>query len=341
MKPIDVCPGTLQEGHSTYSTTALRALFNGRKVAHQLTFSDLEARKDQRLRLQEARTRISISGVQEKYSIRQEKNRLLLTHAGGTHILKPIPTGLEHADFVPANEHLTMQIAAQVYKLDVARNGLIFFAGFFEEGTPAYITRRFDVRPDGTRCLKEDFASLLQRTSMANGKNYKYDGSYLQMAEAIDRYIPAALIAKEKLFRQVIFNYLFSNGDAHLKNFSVVDYQQDGLYQLSPAYDLICTRLHIDDSDLALTDELYDGDHEHPSFAHYGCYTYDDFYDFGLKTGLMPRRITDFMALFLSGEEKVMALIARSFLSEDLKQLYRKHYLDKKRRLLTSQSGKL
>jgi len=48
----------------------------------------------------------------------------------------------------------------------------------------------------------------------------------------------------------LIFNYLISNGDAHLKNFSVIDYEQNGIYQLAPAYDLLCTKLHIDDGDL-------------------------------------------------------------------------------------------
>ncbi len=336
MKELTVCPGTLQEGYNTYSPTALRALFSGRKVAHQLDFSLRDVQKEQRKQLQDARTRISISGVQEKYSLRLEKRRLVLVEEGGTHLLKPTPADLDNVDFVPANEHLTMQIAAQVYKMNVAKNAIIYFS----DGSPAYITRRFDVMPDGKRCLKEDFASLLQRTSMQNGKNYKYDGSYLQIVEAIDRYVPASLIAKEALFRQVVFNYLYSNGDAHLKNFSVVDYQQDGMYQLSPAYDLISTVLHVNDSDMALRDGLYDRDYNHPSFSHYGYYAYDDFYDFGLKMGLLPQRVASFMKLFLSGGEKVAALIGRSFLSQPLKEQYQRGYLDKFRRLGTSLGGR-
>ena len=61
----------------------------------------------------------------------------------------------------PANEHLTMQIAAQVFKLPAAKNALIFF----NDGMPAYITKRFDVKEDGSRCLKEDFASLAKLTA--------------------------------------------------------------------------------------------------------------------------------------------------------------------------------
>jgi serine/threonine-protein kinase HipA len=53
-----------------------------------------------------------------------------------------------------------------------------------------------------------------------------------------------------------VFNYLFSNGDAHLKNFSLLE-SVDGDYLLSPAYDLINTRLHVDDSNFALDKGLF------------------------------------------------------------------------------------
>lgn len=39
------------------------------------------------------------------------------------------------------------------------------------------------------------------------------------MGELIQRYVPAWKIEMERFFRLVLFNYLFSNGDAHLKNF--------------------------------------------------------------------------------------------------------------------------
>lgn len=338
MKELKICPGTLQEGYNTYSPKALRQLFNGKKVSHSLKYIISDAKKAQRTLLNENRTRISISGVQEKFSLRLEKKDLVLTDKHGEYILKPIPTDLDHVENVPANEHLTMQLASQVYKLDVAKNGLIFFA----DDDPAYITKRFDVMPDGNRCLKEDFASLLQKTSEQQGnKNFKYESSYYEMGRVIDVFLPAALIAKESLFKLCIFNYLFSNGDAHLKNFSVIDFLQDGFYKLSPAYDLICTRLHINDRDFALEDRLYEGDHNHPSFTHYGFHAYDDFYDFGIKLGLVSKRMIQFLTLFLSKTKEVESLVARSFLSEELKPAYLKYYYDKLQRLMLSQSNKI
>ncbi len=332
MKSVTVCPSTLQQGYTTYSPKALRQVFNGKKVTHNLNYVLSDAKKEQRTLLTENRTHISISGVQEKFSMRLEKRSLKLTDKMGEYILKPIPTDLDYVDEVPANEHLTMQLATQVYKMNVAKNAIIFFA----DDEPAYITKRFDVMPNGTRSLTEDFASLLQKTSEHGNKNYKYESSYMDMAKAIDQLISSAIIAKENLFQLSIFNYLISNGDAHLKNFSVIDYQQEGLYQLAPAYDLLCTRLHISDGDFALEDRLYAEDFKHPSYAHYGFHAYDDFYDFGIMLGIVPKRVSQFLENFLTKEQEVESLVARSFLSEKLKPVYLKHYYDKLKRLRLS-----
>jgi serine/threonine-protein kinase HipA len=337
MELLNRCPSTLKTGYNSYSQAALRALFKGRQVDHVLSYFISDAKKEQRRLLNENRTRISISGVQEKYSFKLEKKILRLVQEKGEYIIKPIPTDLENVEAVPANEHLTMQLATQLYKLDVAKNAMIFFA----DGEPAYITKRFDVMPNGNRCLKEDFCSLLQKTSESNGKNYKYEGSYADMAAIIDDFIPAAMVAKEKFFQLLLFNYLFSNGDAHLKNYSVIDYLQDGHYQLAPAYDLLCTRLHIEDGDMALEDGLYEKDYEHPSFGHYGIYAYDDFYDFGLRIGLLPKRIAMFLQKFLSQQQEVESLVSRSFLSATLQQQYLHLYYNKLKRIGLSLSKKI
>ncbi len=326
---INNCPCTLDAGHATYSNKGLRQLFNGKTVSHTLKYYVADAKKEQRKLLNQNRTRISISGVQEKFSFTLSKRELILAEQAGTYIIKPIPTDLNNVHYVPANEHLTMQIAAQVYKLNVAKNAMIFFA----DNEPAYITKRFDVLANGHRCLKEDFTSLLQKSSESGNKNYKYEGSYLDIANTIDTYLPTSIVSKENLFQLVVFNYLFSNGDAHLKNFSVIDYLQDGFYQLAPAYDLLCTRLHIADSDFALEDALYNGDYLHPSFSHYGFHAYQDFYDFGLKMNLHPIRIQHFLNNFTSKTTAVKDLVARSFLSKELKALYIKLYEDKLKRL--------
>jgi serine/threonine-protein kinase HipA len=58
------------------------------------------------------------------------------------------------------------------------------------------------------------------------------------------RYSAAYAVQLEDLFHRHVFNYVFSNGDAHLKNFSL-SRREFGDYLLSPAYDLLCTGIHI------------------------------------------------------------------------------------------------
>jgi serine/threonine-protein kinase HipA len=144
---LERCPGTLKTGFTSYSPATLRGVFSGRKVSHVLPYSAPNRNEDSNELFMENRNRISISGVQDKSSLIQVKNQLRLTRPGeqGTHILKPIPIDLKKVNEVPANEHLTMQIASQIYGINTAANALIFF----QEGEPAYITKRFVIRQNG------------------------------------------------------------------------------------------------------------------------------------------------------------------------------------------------
>lgn len=332
LNKIKFCPSNLHDNFSTYSPLAIRNLFNGKKISHILKYHSKNITKEERKLFKEKKALISISGYQEKYSLKLNGKELEVTDKDGEYILKPIPQGFENVNQVPANENLTMQIAAQVYGIDTAKNGVIFY----EDGEIAYITKRFDVMRNGKRSLKEDFASLSNKTIDGFGKNYKTNGSYLEMANLIDTFIPAAILAKEKLFALAIFNYLFSNGDAHLKNFSVIDYHQTGLYTLAPAYDLLCTMLHINDNDIALEDGLYKKDYEHQSFAKYGFYGYDDFYTLGELFKMRPQRIEHFLNLLTSKKEQVEDLVKRSYLNDEMKKMYLKFYYNKLGRLETS-----
>ena len=215
LSEIKYCPGTLAGGHKTYSQTCLRRLYNGRLVSHILPYNPPKQDEEVAELFQENRKRISISGVQEKLSFILDKNKLRLTKENeqGTHILKPIPVDLRKVNQVPANEHVTMQIARQVYHINTAENGMIFF----KNGEPAYITKRFDLKPGGGKWGKEDFASLAGKTSVNAGENFKYDYSYEELGFLIQKFVPAWRLEIEKFFALVVFNFLFSNGDAHLK----------------------------------------------------------------------------------------------------------------------------
>ena len=88
------------------------------------------------------------------------------------------------------------------------------------------------------KTLQEDFAQIAERTEETHGKNYKYDFSYEEMAELLKRYVNAYSIEVEKYFNIIFFNYLFSNGDSHLKNFSLFRNEKYGDYLLP--HSMIC-----------------------------------------------------------------------------------------------------
>jgi serine/threonine-protein kinase HipA len=142
-------PGHIGTRLYTYSRTCLNRVFNGKKVNHILLYDSPASNPETDELFEENQRRMSISGVQEKFSVLLEKNRLRLINEGerGTYILKPIPNAGRKSDQMPANEHLTMQIARQVYGIETAENALIFF----KNGQPAYITKRFDVTKEGEK----------------------------------------------------------------------------------------------------------------------------------------------------------------------------------------------
>lgn len=319
---LNYCPGSLKENFSTYSPNVLKKMFDGRKVNPILNYTSPADRKDKRS-FNQNQTHISISGFQEKYSLILEGNELRLTNENesGQYILKPLSDLPKNSEFAPANEHLTMQIAKQIFKIETAENALIFF----KDGSPAYITKRFDYNAVGEKLAVEDFASLLGKSPAKDGEQYKYEGNYLQLFDAIKKYVPAWKVEAPKLFTLVVFNYLFSNGDAHLKNFSLIETQQ-GDFKLSPAYDLLNTKIHIDDSDFALKEGLL------PKAISKGK-VIDQLFVLGEKAGMTEKSIVKVIQNLTSKEEEVKDLISKSYLSEKLKRNYLQSYQRRLKRL--------
>ncbi|HCF63155.1 MAG TPA: phosphatidylinositol kinase [Chitinophagaceae bacterium] len=328
---LKYCPGTLAEGFSTYSPSCLRNLFSGKKVNHVLPYEQPQQSEEVAEQFMENRKRISISGVQEKLSFIMEKNVLRLTKEGeqGTYILKPIPRDLKKVDQVPANEHLTMQIAKQVYGLNTAENAMIFF----KNGSPAYITKRFDVKENGSKWGKEDFATLAGKTKDNAGSNFKYEYSYEEAGLLIKKFVPAWRIEIEKYFSLVVFNFLFSNGDAHLKNFSLLE-SSSGDYLLSPAYDLVNTKFHVVDTDFALNKGLFLDDYKSEQYKKSGHPTKSDFIEFALRIGVAESRVEKLLNPFLEKQLFVETLTSHSFLTEANKRGYLLMYNTKRNYLM-------
>lgn len=313
---LHVCPGTLAPGYDTYSRTALNRVFQGKKVNHLLPYYSPASNPETDELFEENRKRMSISGVQEKFSVLLEKNKLRLTSEGerGTYILKPVPGAGRKPDQMPANEHLTMQIARQVYAIETAENALIFFSN----GQPAYITKRFDVGTDGVKLAQDDFASLAGRTPQTHGEHYKYLGNYLELFQLMEKFVPAYKLEAPKLLKLLMFNYLFSNGDAHFKNFSLLETPL-GDYRLSPAYDLLNSRIHIRDKDFALDDGLLPKNLVQGKIRH-------QFAVLAEQTGINKKISQAIADTMLSGAETVEQLTFASFLDEATQRNYLQAY---------------
>jgi serine/threonine-protein kinase HipA len=315
--------GCYKEVKEGYCLSCRKTIFAGLRTSPILPF---DAPKDENLLYFQAHSkRLSISGVQLKYSLKLENKKLVLTERGGTYLLKPIPPSqqLAQIDQVPENEHLTMQIAKQIFNIPTAENVLIYF----KDGTPAYLTKRFDLTADGTKYLQEDFAQISGKSSRTHGDNFKYEGSYEDIGKLIQQYVPASIPACERLFTLVVFNYIFSNGDAHLKNFSLIR-NTDGEYQLSPAYDLLSTVIHSPgESDTAL--QLYDRDFDSTFYSKYGYYGRVNFLELAKRLSILPKRAERILDNYTMNADRVKQMIAKSLLLPEVKAIYEKNFEDK------------
>ena len=317
---ITKCPSLLADGYDTYSPKALKFLFSGKKVSHILPYDAPEISEDTKEKFIENRNVISVSGVQIKVGLIQVGNKLRLSESGeqSTHILKTAVAELPNGRFSCANEHLTMQLAGQVFGIETAANALIFF----KNGEAAYITKRFDVLPNKMKLKMEDFASLAKK-SPADGGNFKYDFSYAELGALIRKVVPAWRVEIEKFFSIVLFNYLFCNGDAHLKNFSVIQ-GSAGDYKLAPAYDLMNTRLHLKDRTFAPTKGLF-ADRQ-LSFVQRA-----DFLEFAERIECNLKSAHTILEKFTSKESEsaTAELVDNSFLSPRLKQNYKELFFER------------
>jgi len=321
MIDFNVCPSTLQEGYSSYSPAARKLLFDGKEVSPVLDFDSPNNDSAAGEVFLKNVGRISLSGVQPKASLVLNANNQLAKpeeSERGTYILKPAPSSYALLDrkYCPANEHLTMQLASQVYHIETAANAVCFF----RDGEAAFLCRRFDVGPGGQKYSQEDFASLGGLTNANGGSDYKYSNlSYEDCADIIRKYVKAAPIEILKFFRIVVFNYLTLNDDAHLKNFSLIN-RGDGEYHLTPAYDLINTSLHLRMPRIfALDKGLFK---EGMQLSDTRTVGRKDFEEFGRRIGLSARLVKRELDFYATEYPLAKELIDHSFLSDSLKKSY-------------------
>lgn len=248
---------------------------------------------------------VTIPGVQPKLSLslvrdsidEGPKGRLTVVGAlGGNYIFKP-PSPIYPE--MPQNEHVTMRIAED-FGIRIVPSSLIRL----QSGELAYITKRIDRTDAGQKIHMLDMFQIL-------GAFDKYKGSLERIGKALGEYSSSTLLDKLYFFELTVFSYLTGNNDMHLKNFSMIN--SDDQWNLAPAYDLLNVAIaNPDDTEeLALTLE---GKKRRFSLEH--------FQRFGNGLGLTERQIHGVFKRFAKNKGLVKQWIDRSFLSEEFKAKY-------------------
>jgi serine/threonine-protein kinase HipA len=244
--------------------------------------------------------RTSISGVQRKISLALSPDRATLQVAieEGRYLLKP-QAGTYPA--LPENEHLTMRLAA-LAGIEVPALGLVRLT----DGSLSYLVARFDRLPTGRKLRQEDFCQLAELP-----RSHKYQGSAELAVRLVRRFASEPGIEVARLYRRFVFSWIVGNGDLHLKNFSLLT-GEDGLHRLSPAYDLVSTRIVLPDDALALP---VGGKRDHLIFQ-----TWLGFAAYCQIPERTARKWLRDLTQTLSG---ATPLIERSFLPDEAKEAYR------------------
>jgi len=285
-----------------YHAACLRRVF-GTSVLPVLDLSHAEVLGKAR----EMAGRMSISGVQPKLSLSRKRARLLAVTTGGQFILKP---QTERFPMLPENENLCMLIAGRM-EIEIPPHGLFEL----RDGSPAYLVRRFDRAGDGRKLRCEDFTQIL-------GEDDKYAGSLERIGKRLRELSSVPGLDQQLLFERVLLNFLLGNGDAHLKNFSLVEMADGGL-RLSPAYDLVCSKAVIpNETDAALT---LNGKSNRLRLG--------DFKTFGETLKIPAKVLGEILLRFRDSRSRMLEPIEHSRLSPQLQATVRQVIEERHRRL--------
>ncbi|MBC8415274.1 MAG: HipA domain-containing protein [Candidatus Cloacimonetes bacterium] len=306
------CYAPLEDG-SHYHPQCSRKFF-GLEVPPRLPYDITELKEVAKKIIQKS---IAVPGVQVKLSLqieksRQQGNRFTMVGLWGNYILKP---AVEKYPELPQNEDLVMHLA-ELFKIRTVPHALIPL----RSGELVYISRRIDRTIKNKKIHMEDLCQLSERLT-----EDKYKGSMEQVARVIKFYSSNPLLDVLSLFEITLFSFLTGNADMHLKNFSLI--YEEGFHMLSPAYDLLSTRLVLSEQDdpeeMALT---LNGKKSNIKES--------DFKLFSENIGLNEKQVNNVFQKFKNILPKALEFIDHSFLSNSKKEEFRELLAIRARRLL-------
>ncbi len=311
------CYKPLEGTERLYHARCSRKLF-GAAVPPTLPFTELDILD---LAEQSVLRSATVAGAQTKLSLglmrgdsTASPDRFTILGVWGSHILKPPTPNYPH---MVELEDLTMHLG-ELSGIRTVPHGLLPM----QDGTIAYITRRVDRlgKPGGRKVTKLHMEDLCQLTERMT--EHKYRGSHEQVAKAILRFATNPQLDVIAFYEQVLFSFLTGNADMHLKNFSLLK-DQDGHYNLSPAYDLVPSTLLISETEeLALTLN-----------GRKSKLTRTDFETAMRAAGLNERAILNLFNRMKKALPKWMEFIGLGFVPEELKERYRALIIERARRM--------
>jgi serine/threonine-protein kinase HipA len=302
----------------------LKKLFGSLKVEPYLDFDKAEFAS--RISFENTK-RMSISGVQQKLSVRIQDNKIIPTDVGGEYILKPTPNEYPEAS---ENEHLSM-LLGQALGFDTPPFGLVNLKG----GEKAYIIKRFDKEND-KRLHCEDMTQIMSLNKDSH-QEYKYGKSYEEVGYAILRSTGGNKACLLDFLMRMIFNFMINNGDFHLKNISLqVQAPKKELVfdRLTPNYDSLNTRLYFPNEAIFALDLFAEG-YFTEKYEVLGYYTAEDFEELAGKFEIPKVLIQKFINKLHKQKNKLIELIEASFLSDEKKALYKSHIGERLKNLTT------
>jgi serine/threonine-protein kinase HipA len=175
----------------------------------------------------------SLGGIQAKVLLARQTSGWAWPSQGAmsTHIIKPQPLSTGGPQHLVHAEHWAMSVATRA-GLFAARTELHDF-----DGRPGIIVERFDRNPDG-RTHQEDFTQALALAPSSKYESTLRDHTRLRtIAELGSQNALSPRDFLDELLRQVTFNAIIGNGDAHSKNYSLA-IDASANYSLTPMYDV-------------------------------------------------------------------------------------------------------
>lgn len=162
----------------------------------------------------------SLGGARPKAHVRDEEGNLAIAK---------FPSAAHDTWNVMAWEKVALELAARA-GITVPESTLLNLAG-----RSVLVVDRFDRTPDadGGPAGRVGYVSAMTMLQSTDGEQ----GSYLEIAEAIETRSSTATTDLHQLWRRIVFTILISNTDDHLRNHGFL--HEDGdTWRLSPAFDI-------------------------------------------------------------------------------------------------------